>query len=137
MAMAPSESSLRQLAREAIEDGRLPVTQPAGMWGGRGTGVRCIMCGEAIEPHETEFEIQFGSQDLGEGNPRLHMHCFAAWEFERGRAAVHGQSNAEPFGASAANSTLNGDEGSNLPAIEPGGKMVPCERTRKPQLGSA
>lgn len=137
MAMVPSEASLRLLAREAIDDGRLPVTQPVGMWGGKGTGVPCAICGEAIESHETEFEIQFGSKDLGEGNQRLHMRCFAAWEFERGRTAAHGASNGEALAASAGDSSLDADGGSNLPGVQPGGKVPHCERTRKPRTGSA
>jgi hypothetical protein len=39
------ESTLRKIAREAIQAGRLPSSLPKRMWGGPGVGACCTICG--------------------------------------------------------------------------------------------
>ena len=87
------EDMLRQLAREAIEAGRVPAGQPKGTWGGDGTGTVCDLCGLAIPSYEIEFEVEFSQEEAGRAHSyHFHRPCFAAWEFER-RAleAAHSQ----------------------------------------------
>jgi hypothetical protein len=87
------ESTLRQKAREVIQSGTLPVHRPQRMWGGRGSGAACAICGQRLEPDQFEFELQFASN--GEERPganlcHVHIRCFAAWEFEREDMAASG-----------------------------------------------
>jgi hypothetical protein len=74
----PDEIRLRQQAREAIQNGKLPTRAPDRTWGGPGVGVECSVCGRAVTKAELEFEIEFA---------RNGVRCFAAWEFERNKAA--------------------------------------------------
>jgi hypothetical protein len=78
------EQELRQKAREAIQAGRMPTSRPEGVWGGRGAGVECAVCGQVVSPDTLGFDLDFGpSVTVGVGNtPHVHIRCFAAWEFE-------------------------------------------------------
>jgi hypothetical protein len=83
----PEEPILREQARNAILNGKLPSHLPERTWGGPGVGVTCVICGEPVTKQQMAIEIQF-SQDGG--SPGLdkfdtHVRCFAAWEFERVR----------------------------------------------------
>jgi hypothetical protein len=71
---------LRQRAREAIQQGRLPGRRPMRMWGGPGSGGDCRICGKSLKDDEMELELEFSASD-GD-NPAVHLPCFAAWEFE-------------------------------------------------------
>jgi hypothetical protein len=77
------ECALRERAREAIQDGRLPAGKPSRTWGGPGSGTRCSVCGEPVMPDQMELEIEYGRNGEAPGlaNYRLHVRCFAAWEF--------------------------------------------------------
>lgn len=81
----PDEAVLREKARAAVHQGKLPSRGPDRVWGGPGIGVPCAVCGVPVTKDEMEFEIQFardgGSPDLDKFH--LHRRCFAAWEFER------------------------------------------------------
>ena len=79
------ESTLREKARKLIQSGKLPARRPERMWGGRGTGARCAICGHPAEPDQFEFELQFAADGASPAlNPcHVHIRCFAAWEFER------------------------------------------------------
>ena len=82
----PDEADLRDKAREAMRQGKLPARPPDRLWVGRGAGAPCAVCGLPVAMNEMEFEIEF--QFASGGTPGLdifHLHrtCFAAWEFER------------------------------------------------------
>src|SRR6185437_2198059 len=93
-----SDEMLRMRAREAVLAGRLPNTAPERIWGGPGTGARCAVCDEPIEPSQPEFELEFVRRSQrepgqrneealvghpGDVNCHVHVGCFAAWESER------------------------------------------------------
>jgi hypothetical protein len=84
----PDEPILREQARAAIKNGKLPARAPTRTWGGPGVDAPCQVCGKIVSRSELEFEIQF-EQDGGGGLDKYHVHvrCFAAWEFERNGAA--------------------------------------------------
>jgi hypothetical protein len=90
----PDESHLRERARVAIENGKIPSRQPEHTWGGPGVGAACSVCDLPIGKDQLEFEIQF-TRDGGEPGlekyHHVHVRCFAAWEFER-----HGVRAAPP-----------------------------------------
>jgi hypothetical protein len=81
----PDEARLREQAREAIQNGKLPSRAPDRTWGGPGVGAECSVCGKSVTKQELEFEIQFAHDGTMPGLDRYHVHirCFAAWEFER------------------------------------------------------
>jgi hypothetical protein len=80
-----SEPLLRQKVQEAIRLGKLPSRQPDRLWGGAGVGVACIICGKSVTRDQTEVAIGFKGDGLFTGLDKyhFHLHCFAAWEFER------------------------------------------------------
>jgi hypothetical protein len=83
----PDELILREKARAAVRDRRLPARAPTRTWGGPGVGADCAVCGVPVTSDEMEFEIQF-ARDGNPGLDKFHVHirCFAAWEFERTHA---------------------------------------------------
>jgi hypothetical protein len=99
------ETARRHKAREAIAAGVLPNRAPARTWGGKGVGAQCTICGEAITTQEIEFELEFGVDPPVREHYRLHMRCFAAWEFER--ASMSG--TRHPIAAPEALKAPNGD----------------------------
>jgi hypothetical protein len=89
---------LRRRVLAAIQAGRLPNRQAERTWGGVGSGLCCVGCGQPIEHHESEYELQFGAED---GRPSstylLHVQCFVAWESELGKPlTVAAQSQDQP-----------------------------------------
>lgn len=84
------EISLRERARTAIQAGKLPDCLPHRTWAGKGAGATCSVCGEQVRAEEIEYELEFARLEAptgGVGNYRLHVRCFAAWEFEQQRRA--------------------------------------------------
>ncbi len=81
----PDETRLREQARVAIQNGKLPTRPPDRTWGGPGIGAECSVCGRPVTKDELEFEIQFQHDGSNPGLDKFHVHirCFAAWEFER------------------------------------------------------
>ena len=81
----PDESLLRDQARYAIRSGKLPSRQPDRTWGGPGVGVVCIICDQPVAQDQMEFAIGFAGDETmpGVDTYHVHLHCFAAWEFER------------------------------------------------------
>jgi len=81
----PDESILRDRARQAVEQRKLPNRPPDRLWGGPGVGAPCVVCDCPVEKSEMEFEIQYARDG---GIPHLdvfhvHSRCYAAWEFVR------------------------------------------------------
>lgn len=85
----PDELRLREQAREAIHNGKLPAGPPDRTWGGPGVGAPCSVCEKPVTKQELEFEIQFEHDGDMPGLDKYHVHirCFAAWEFERNKPA--------------------------------------------------
>ena len=48
------------------------------MWGSRGTGVRCTLCGRVIGPDEVEYEVELNTASAL-GTLRFHLACHAIW----------------------------------------------------------
>ena len=81
----PDERILREKARQAVEQRRLPNRPPDRLWGGPGVGAPCAVCDRPVEKAEMEFEIQFARDG---GIPyfdvfHVHTRCYAVWEFVR------------------------------------------------------
>lgn len=76
------QHTLRQKARQAIRDRKMPRRYPERLWGGPGTGARCAICDEPMGPDDIEFELEFPRSDdhPGQGNPHVHTRCFSEWE---------------------------------------------------------
>ena len=83
----PDEKILREKARAAVRDGKIPARRPDRTWGGRGVGASCAICELPVTKDQMEFEIQFARDGDNPGLDMFHVHlrCFAAWEFERVR----------------------------------------------------
>ena len=81
----PDESLLREKARAAVQNGKLPARRPDRTWGGPGVGAECAVCNLPVAKNQMEFEIQFARDGDNPGLDKFHVHvrCFAAWEFER------------------------------------------------------
>ena len=79
------DAILRQHAREALREGRLPDRRPDRIWGGNGMSTPCRICDDRIGSDETELEIEFDGDGGNDGIACFHIHlcCFAAWEMER------------------------------------------------------
>jgi hypothetical protein len=79
-----AELELREKARDAIQAGRLPARRPDGVWGGRGAGVECAICGDIVSPDTLGFDLEFGpAMPAGlRDMHHVHIRCFAAWEVE-------------------------------------------------------
>jgi len=80
------ESPLREKAREAIQNGRLPTRRPDSTTGGPGCGEACAICGETVR--RTHMELEAGFRQDGEAPDvlrkyHLHPRCYVAWEFKR------------------------------------------------------
>jgi hypothetical protein len=86
----PDEAPLREFARFAIRDGRLPRRDPAQIWGGPGVGAFCGVCEKPITQDQLEYEFEFAGDGDNPKRDKVHFHlrCFAAWEFERTKGAT-------------------------------------------------
>ncbi|HKR36190.1 MAG TPA: hypothetical protein VJT10_15215 [Steroidobacteraceae bacterium] len=111
------EGTLRQLARQAIQAGKLPSRRPAHVWGGNGFGTKCAVCGNLVNSDEVGYELRFAA---GEDLPpaaeyHVHVRCFAAWNLER-HSPLGPAGDADP-----------------LPADPQGVTISPRERPSKPE----
>ena len=59
-----------------VKAGALPTDGAKRRWVGSGRGERCDGCGDPIDLHETELEIDFRNALL----LRFHVGCFKTWE---------------------------------------------------------
>ena len=82
------EARLREQARAAAQNGKLPNRLPDRTWGGPGVGAECAVCGLPVTKDQLELEIQFARNGDNPGLDKFHVHirCFAAWEFERNKS---------------------------------------------------
>jgi hypothetical protein len=83
----PDEQILREKARAAVQDGKIPSRKADRTWGGPGVGATCAVCALPVTKEQMEFEIQFARDGDNPGLDKFHLHvrCFAAWEFERAK----------------------------------------------------
>ena len=83
----PDELRLREQARTAIQNGKLPSHAPDRTWGGPGVGATCSVCEKPVAKDQLEFEVQFARDGDNPGLDKFHVHirCFAASEFERNK----------------------------------------------------
>ena len=73
----PDSATLLERAQRAIEDQHLPSGAAARVWGGRGSGSPCSLCGQLIDSSEVEIELD------GVGTPggvRFHSRCHLLWQ---------------------------------------------------------
>ena len=82
----PDEPRLREQARQAVQNAKLPSRRPDRTWGGPGVGAECAVCEKPVTKDEMELELEFDGADPGLDKFHLHPQCFAAWEFERSKA---------------------------------------------------
>jgi hypothetical protein len=71
--------ALRDIARERIEQARLPKNKPSRMWGGRGSGKTCSLCDKPILDSEPEMELEYEG-DRSQEVVRFHLHCQTVWD---------------------------------------------------------
>jgi hypothetical protein len=76
-AMLVSHPSLRQQARQRIDEGRLTTVAPGRTFGGPGSNCPCAVCDETIAPSELEYEVAASA-----GAQHFHIACFTAWFLE-------------------------------------------------------
>jgi len=79
------DSILREKARAAIQNGKLPTRSPDRTMGGPGCNEACAICGETVRRTQMELEAEFSQDGEAPELHKYHLHprCFAAWEFER------------------------------------------------------
>jgi hypothetical protein len=70
--------------RAMIQAGSLPDHKADAMWGGRGCGNTCPVCGQAVTAADVEMELEFRGPSGGRVDIyHLHGRCHAFWDFER------------------------------------------------------
>jgi hypothetical protein len=91
------DSTLREKAREAIENETLPARSPDSTMGGPGCGKACAICGQTVRRTQMELEAEFQQEGdmLQPHKFHLHPRCFMAWEFELSRDEAGGQQRLE------------------------------------------
>jgi hypothetical protein len=67
--------------RAKLADGALPLLPATKVWGGKGNGAACAVCGEAVR--DGEYEAEFG----GLITVRFHRVCYEIWDAERMKLA--------------------------------------------------
>jgi hypothetical protein len=80
------DTDLKDLAREAIEAGRVPRDRPERLWGSSGDGSDCPICAQAIASEDVGFELDFPRQSSLEApraSVQVHARCFKAWDVAR------------------------------------------------------
>jgi hypothetical protein len=133
---------------------RLPNRRPDRVWGGRGEGSCCSVCGAAVQDEEFEVEIEFARADNGLGPDvhHLHIRCFNAWELEQAVKRQNGELAWNPIsfsdqarpatpttGAidSSRSSPVTDGSGARLSGANPEGNMPGSERETPHRRGPA
>ena len=63
---------------EKVDVSRMPQREPLRTWAGHGTGVVCNGCGEPIQAHEIEYEVEMPpGSDVRALN--FHLACYRTW----------------------------------------------------------
>jgi len=75
--------ALRALARQAIEDGRMPQGEPQQISAGLGMRTVCMICDQLVTSSESAVEASFSHHGSRPDIRYFHARCFAAWEQER------------------------------------------------------
>ena len=83
--MASIDDELGRLAKQRIQAGELPCDPDRRMWGSRGSGALCSLCGRPIRHEEVEYEIEM-PEEGAERVLRLHLACHSVWQAECMRA---------------------------------------------------
>ena len=68
---------LRELIKQKLDDGTLPLTRPEKLYAGAGSGHPCKACGEPIYPMQIEYEFDYAGERQ---TLRLHLECAGLWE---------------------------------------------------------
>jgi hypothetical protein len=79
------DSRLKQMARIAIDGGRVPRTRSGRPWGSSGDGSECPICDRPIISLELGYELEHcerGVADL-KRSFLVHARCFRAWDAVR------------------------------------------------------
>jgi hypothetical protein len=79
------ETQLRLIARVRLETDALPRAGLRHLRSGPGVGERCMLCGRAISPADTQFEMERADTARGGRYLTMHARCHAVYEFERER----------------------------------------------------
>jgi hypothetical protein len=90
------ESTLREKARDAIQNEKLPARSPDGTTGGVGCGEACTICGQTVRRTQMELEAEFRPDGEMPQLHKYHLHprCFMAWEFERQASSRDARGNS-------------------------------------------
>jgi hypothetical protein len=73
----PDAAALLERARRAIAARELPPEVKSRVWGGRGSGQLCSLCGQRIGFNDVEIELE-GSD--GAAGVRFHSKCHLLWQ---------------------------------------------------------
>jgi len=72
----PDAAALLERARRAIADRELPPGASSRVWGGRGSGQPCSLCGQPIGFNDVEIELE-GVEAAA--SVRFHSKCHLLW----------------------------------------------------------
>jgi len=100
--MSSSDDELGRLAKQRIKAGELPCNASRRMWGSRGTGAPCSLCGRPIRLEDVEYEVEIPEAEVADAEAaqvvlRFHLACHAVWQSECVR--VGNTCEARPAGA--------------------------------------
>jgi hypothetical protein len=70
-------ATLLDRAQRAIEDRQLPPGVSTRVWGGRGSGLPCSLCGQPIDSNDVEIELDGVGASAG---VRFHSRCHLVWQ---------------------------------------------------------
>ena len=77
--------ALRELIKQRLADGTLPLSRPDKLFAGHGSGAPCKACDEPIYPMQIEHEFNYEGERQ---TFRLHLECAGLWEALRLRRGV-------------------------------------------------
>jgi hypothetical protein len=71
----PDEPYLREQARAAVQNGKIPARPADRTWGGPAVGAACVICQRPVTQDELEMELEYATPTGGD--PELatfHLH---------------------------------------------------------------